>query len=90
MRDRVLLTDALDITPEFLKSKQSEEGEITISITMLNLLDCGILGTVIDYRNWQLPLGRRFRSLKVWFVLRSFGVKGFRKHIRKVRKFYLI
>lgn len=42
------------------------------------------IGTVIDYRNWQLPLGRRFRSLKLWFVLRSFGVEGFRKHIRQV------
>ena len=28
------------------------------------------LGTVIDYRNWQIALGRRFRSLKLWFVLR--------------------
>ena len=27
-------------------------------------------GAVIDYRDWQVPLGRRFRSLKVWFVLR--------------------
>ena len=44
-----------------------------------------LLGTVIDYRNWQLPLGRRFRSLKVWFVLRSYGVQGFQKHIREVR-----
>jgi aromatic-L-amino-acid decarboxylase len=39
---------------------------------------------VIDYRNWQLPLGRRFRSLKIWFVLRSFGAQGFRAHLRKV------
>ena len=41
-------------------------------------------GTVIEYRNWHLGLGRRFRSLKLWFVLRSFGVEGFRKHIRRV------
>ena len=32
----------------------------------------------------HLGLGRRFRSLKLWFVLRSFGVEGFRKHIRRV------
>nr|GAT57892.1 predicted protein [Mycena chlorophos] len=36
----------------------------------------------IDYRNWHLALGRRFRSLKLWFALRGFGVEGFRKHIR--------
>lgn len=41
-------------------------------------------GAVIDYRDWQLPLGRRFRSLKLWFVLRSFGASGMRAHIRKV------
>ena len=40
-------------------------------------------GSVVDYRNWQLPLGRRFRSLKLWFVLRSYGVQGIREHIRK-------
>ncbi|KAF8523052.1 pyridoxal phosphate-dependent transferase [Hysterangium stoloniferum] len=40
-------------------------------------------GTVIDYRNWQLFFGRRFRSLKIWFVLRSFGVQGFQAYIRK-------
>ena len=28
-------------------------------------------GTVIDYRDWQIPLGRRFRSLKLWFVIRQ-------------------
>ena len=39
---------------------------------------------VIDYRNWHLSLGRRFRSLKLWFVLRSFGIEGFQANIRKV------
>ncbi|CAF1357316.1 unnamed protein product [Rotaria magnacalcarata] len=36
-----------------------------------------------DYRHWQIPLGRRFRSLKLWFVFRSFGLDGLRKYIRK-------
>lgn len=40
-------------------------------------------GTVTDYRDWQLPLGRRFRALKLWFVLRTYGVAGLRAHIRK-------
>ncbi|KAJ8058889.1 hypothetical protein OCU04_011873 [Sclerotinia nivalis] len=44
-------------------------------------------GLVTDYRDWQIPLGRRFRSLKIWFVLRSYGVKGMQEHIRKHVKF---
>ncbi|GLV37869.1 Dopa decarboxylase [Carabus blaptoides fortunei] len=39
-------------------------------------------GQAPDYRHWQIPLGRRFRSLKVWFVLRSYGVEGIRHFIR--------
>ncbi|KAG5645416.1 hypothetical protein DXG03_006240 [Asterophora parasitica] len=65
VRDRKHLTDALDVTPPFLRTKH------------------GDAGTVIDYRNWHLALGRRFRSLKLWFVLRSFGAEGFRSYIRK-------
>jgi aromatic-L-amino-acid decarboxylase len=39
-------------------------------------------GAVIDYRDWQVPLGRRFRALKLWFVLRHHGAQGLREHIR--------
>ncbi|KIY66904.1 hypothetical protein CYLTODRAFT_422989 [Cylindrobasidium torrendii FP15055 ss-10] len=65
VRDRKYLTEALDITPIFLRTAQSTAG------------------TVIDYRNWHLSLGRRFRSLKFWFVLRSYGVEGFQRYIRQ-------
>jgi aromatic-L-amino-acid decarboxylase len=40
-------------------------------------------GAVIDYRDWQIPLGRRFRSLKLWFVLRHYGLEGLEFHIRE-------
>ncbi|KIY53995.1 hypothetical protein FISHEDRAFT_68367 [Fistulina hepatica ATCC 64428] len=63
VRDRNRLTEALDITPPYLRTKQSGTG-------------------VIEFRNWHLGLGRRFRSLKLWFMLRGFGVEGFQKHIR--------
>ncbi len=38
-------------------------------------------GAVIDYRDWHVQLGRRFRSLKLWFVLRHYGAEGLRYHI---------
>jgi aromatic-L-amino-acid/L-tryptophan decarboxylase len=38
-------------------------------------------GTVIDYRDWHVPLGRRFRALKLWWVLRHYGARGIRHHI---------
>ncbi|MGY1809189.1 aminotransferase class V-fold PLP-dependent enzyme [Blastococcus sp. SYSU D00669] len=39
-------------------------------------------GAVVDYRDWQIELGRRFRALKLWFVLRWYGAEGLREHIR--------
>jgi len=63
-RDARAITDAMSITPEYLRNARSDAGE------------------VIDYRDWQVPLGRRFRALKLWFVLRSFGGEGLREHIR--------
>ena len=58
------LTDALSITPSYLRNDFSDSGLVT------------------DYRDWQIPLGRRFRSLKIWFVLRTYGVEGLKAHIR--------
>jgi aromatic-L-amino-acid decarboxylase len=40
-------------------------------------------GAVIDYRDWQIPLGRRFRALKLWFVIRSFGVAALQEIVRR-------
>lgn len=40
-------------------------------------------GEVFDYRDWHIPLGRRFRSLKLWFVIRYYGVEGLQFHVRR-------
>ncbi|KAI9820317.1 MAG: hypothetical protein M1827_005939 [Pycnora praestabilis] len=58
------LTDALSITPSYLRNEFSDSGLVT------------------DYRDWQIPLGRRFRALKIWFVMRTYGVEGLKAHIR--------
>ena len=39
-------------------------------------------GAVVDFRDWHIPLGRRFRALKLWFVIRSYGVEGLRAMVR--------
>lgn len=64
-RDRDAVTEALSITPEYLKNQASDAGR------------------VIDYRDWQIPLGRRFRALKLWLVIRHYGVEGLRAYIRE-------
>lgn len=40
-------------------------------------------GAVFDYRDWHIQLGRRFRSLKLWFVIRHYGLDGLQHHIRQ-------
>ncbi len=64
-RDTRAITQALAITPEYLRNAPSDSG------------------AVIDYRDWQAPLGRRFRALKLWLVLRTHGAKGLREHIAR-------
>jgi aromatic-L-amino-acid decarboxylase len=39
-------------------------------------------GAVVDYRDWQVPLGRRFRALKLWAVIHGHGLDGLRAHLR--------
>jgi aromatic-L-amino-acid/L-tryptophan decarboxylase len=54
-------------------------------------LKTGSRGLVNEYRDWGIPLGRRFRALKLWFVIRSFGMRQLqemiREHIRLARWF---
>ena len=40
-------------------------------------------GSVVDFRDWHIPLGRRFRALKLWLVIRSYGVEGLRGMVRR-------
>ncbi|KIC46231.1 pyridoxal-dependent decarboxylase [Tateyamaria sp. ANG-S1] len=37
---------------------------------------------IIDYSEWSIPLGRRFRALKLWFLMRHYGMEGLRTRIR--------
>ncbi|MBL8963694.1 MAG: aspartate aminotransferase family protein [Phycisphaerae bacterium] len=64
-RDHREVSQALSVTPEYLRNAASESGG------------------VVDYRDWQVPLGRRFRSLKLWLVMRHYGLEGLRGYIRE-------
>lgn len=37
---------------------------------------------IINYSEWSVPLGRRFRALKLWFLIRSYGMEGLRSRLR--------
>ncbi len=54
-----------------------------LSITPAYLRDApSDSGAVVDFRDWQVPLGRRFRALKLWAVLHGQGLSGLRSHLR--------
>lgn len=54
----------------------------TFTITP-DYLKTSVDGEVKNYRDWGIPLGRRFRALKLWFVIREMGIEGIQETIRK-------
>ena len=76
-----LLTN-FDASCLYVRSRAHLTSALGISRSYLsnNFSDSGL---VTDYRDWQIPLGRRFRALKIWFVLRTYGVNGLKEHIRR-------
>jgi aromatic-L-amino-acid/L-tryptophan decarboxylase len=75
-----------DCSAFFVKDKYSLLRTLQVVPEYLRTAD---QGKVNDYCDWSVPLGRRFRALKLWFVLRSFGTealqKKLREHIRMAR-----
>lgn len=63
--DRRAVTDAMSITPSFLRNPATDTGE------------------VVDFRDWQIPLGRPMRALKLWYVMRAHGLEGLRAAVRR-------
>jgi aromatic-L-amino-acid/L-tryptophan decarboxylase len=56
---------------------------IRVMSTNPSYLQTSADGQVTNYRDWGIPLGRRFRALKLWFLLRSEGAEGLRKRLRR-------
>jgi len=68
-----------DCSAYFVKDK---EGLIRTFTILPEYLKTKTTGKVNDYRDWGIALGRRFRALKLWFVIRDFGVQGLRERLR--------
>ncbi len=62
---------------------QNTEHLIRVMSTNPSFLQTSADAEVTNYRNWGIPLGRRFRALKLWFLLKSEGAEGLRKRLRR-------
>ena len=72
-----------DCSALFVRDRRPLVGALSVTPLAILRNDATDSGLVTDYRDWQIPFGRRFRSLKVWFVLRAYGLAGLRAHVRK-------
>ena len=68
-----------DCSVHFLRDPQSLVRTLAMRADFLDTTDAE---GVIDYSEWSIPLGRRFRALKLWFLLRSYGLEGLRERMR--------
>lgn len=69
-----------DCSAYFVKNK---EVLIRTFEIMPEYLKTGVDSLVNNYRDWGIQLGRRFRALKLWFVIQSYGVEGLKNKIRQ-------
>lgn len=76
-----LLTN-FDCSAFFVADRAPLIGTLSIASPLMRN-EASDAGAVVDYRDWHVPLGRRFRALKLWFVLRSYGEDGLRRYIRQ-------
>ena len=74
-----LLTN-FDCSAHFVRDMEEVERALTVSPAYLRT---AAGDRVVDYRNRSVPLGRRFRALKLWFVIRHYGVAGLQAHVRR-------
>ncbi|XP_029035760.1 histidine decarboxylase isoform X1 [Osmia bicornis bicornis] len=69
-----------DCTAMWVRSSQALHRTFNVDPLYLKHENSGL---AIDYMHWQIPLSKRFRALKLWFVIRNFGITGLQKHIRE-------
>jgi len=67
-----------DCSIQFLRNPQEQINTLKIEPEYLKTSGA----EVTNYSEWTIPLGRRFRALKLWFLIRSYGLEGLRTRIR--------
>ncbi|WP_420860583.1 pyridoxal phosphate-dependent decarboxylase family protein [Algirhabdus cladophorae] len=67
-----------DCSVQFLKDAQPQLNTLKIEPEYLKTTG----EAVVNYSEWTIPLGRRFRALKIWFLIRSYGLEGLRDRMR--------
>ncbi|MCL6282541.1 pyridoxal-dependent decarboxylase [Ruegeria sp. 2012CJ41-6] len=67
-----------DCSVQFLRDPQAQLNTLKIEPEYLKTSGA----KVTNFSEWTIPLGRRFRALKIWFLLRAYGVEGLRGRIR--------
>jgi aromatic-L-amino-acid decarboxylase len=67
-----------DCSVQFLRDAQPQLNTLKIEPEYLKTTG----ESVTNYSEWTIPLGRRFRALKIWFLIRSYGLEGLRTRIR--------
>ena len=67
-----------DCSVQFLKDPQPQIDALRIEPEYLRTTG----GGVVNYSEWTIPLGRRFRALKIWFLIRAYGLEGLRRRMR--------
>uniref|UniRef100_A0A3B4DV82 Aromatic-L-amino-acid decarboxylase n=1 Tax=Pygocentrus nattereri TaxID=42514 RepID=A0A3B4DV82_PYGNA len=75
VKNRTDIIAAFKMDPLYLKHDHQESG--------IHTLHTHTHTHTHSICHWQIPLGRRFRSLKIWFVFRMYGLRGLQDHIRK-------
>ena len=71
---------SFDCTTYFVRDPQFL---VRVMSTNPSFLQTSVDGQVTNYRDWGIPLGRRMRALKLWFVIREQGVAGLQQRLRR-------